>query len=259
MTANELEAASLVSNPSEGLAGFLDIWLDQFQVAGGYISATEKGGRMRPSFGFVDYSDSPAFKAAPEHLDPAAADRFQAWHEGAYLGALRALQGLLVAMPGAGELLAELVNARAERSSGSAYATAGSGSGSCPEFPDSSILDAWATCLAARDAIGALPEQHTTDDQVEVEAAHWSRCDQAEKVILETPATTPAGVAAKLRVALLHSLNEPEQEDAIRRGDFGGMDMTRMDWGDRFVVSAIRSLEAMAGETRLQSETGEPS
>lgn len=112
--------------------------------------------------------------------------------------------------------------------------------------PDAAILGAWASYLTWRDTLDALPDDKATvDEQAAFEAPYWAECDKAEAAILEAKATTPAGVAVKLKIALAHTLADRKHDAALRRGDLAALVDPELDWSERVLVSALQSLESM--------------
>ena len=114
--------------------------------------------------------------------------------------------------------------------------------------PDAAILSAWANYLAGRDTLDALPDdKESVDEQAAFEAPYWAECDKAEMTILETEATTPAGIAVKIKIALAHMLTQRTHDNALRNGDLATLADPELDWDRRVLVSALRSLEGMGG------------
>ncbi|MDR3448722.1 MAG: hypothetical protein P4M15_03055 [Alphaproteobacteria bacterium] len=122
----------------------------------------------------------------------------------------------------------------------------------CANSADSLAIDApfhaaWAQYLTAREAIRAQPDLGDNVAQTALEAPFWAICDQAEADIKAAQAKTPAGVAIKIKAALAHLLTDREHDDALRRGDLDALDRMGVDWAEQFLVSALRSLNAMEG------------
>jgi hypothetical protein len=115
-----------------------------------------------------------------------------------------------------------------------------------PIGPDDAILSAWASYVAMRDTLDALPDDKPSiDEQVAFEAPYWAVCDVAENAILVTNATTPAGIAIKIKIALAHMLTSRTHDNALRNGDLATLADPELDWDRRVLVSALQSLEAM--------------
>lgn len=111
--------------------------------------------------------------------------------------------------------------------------------------PDAAILSAWASYLAARDAVDALPDDCDREEQAAQQAPYWAECSKAEATILEEVATTPAGAAIKVKIALAHMLTYRKHDSALRSGDLAALADPELDWGERVLVSALQSLEGM--------------
>ena len=112
--------------------------------------------------------------------------------------------------------------------------------------PDAAILSAWANYLAMRDTLDALPDDKgSMDEEVAFEAPYWAECDKAEAIILTERATTPAGIAIKLKIALAHTLSQRTHDNALRTGDLAALVDPELDWSERVLVSALQSLEGM--------------
>jgi len=81
---------------SLGLDLFAATWLQRWTDAGGYVAIGRDG---KASAGFVPYEDSPHFRA-PDYSLPDEIQRADAaCRDGHYHGSMRALLGLLAAMP----------------------------------------------------------------------------------------------------------------------------------------------------------------
>lgn len=86
--------------------------------------------------------------------------------------------------------------------------------------PDAAILCAWANFLAGPDTLDALPDDEAlVDEQAAFAAPYWAECEKAEASILEANATTPAGIAVKIKIALAHTLSQRTHDNALRTGD----------------------------------------
>ena len=97
-----------------------------------------------------------------------------------------------------------------------------------------------------RDTLDALPDdKESVDEQFAFEAPYWAECDKAEMTILETEATTPAGIAVKIKIALAHTLSQRTHDNALRTGDLAALVDTDLDWSERVLVSALQSLEGI--------------
>lgn len=116
---------------------------------------------------------------------------------------------------------------------------------------DVAIVAAWDSHKTAHSIYADLPfgEVLPLGSYTPEEQAQWDVIDAAELVIQTTTAQTPLGVEIQLWVCLCHSLTDREAEQAARRCDLAYFlaDEEQLDWSDRLVLSAIRSLRAMGG------------
>jgi hypothetical protein len=122
--------------------------------------------------------------------------------------------------------------------------------------PDAAILNAWERRTAAYARYNALPSDvradptfSFADGMTDAERREWAIIDEAEADIVEAVATTPAGVAAQLWTALSHIVTERRHVEAVQRGDLVAMIAFNheLDWNEKLIVSALRSLYAMEG------------
>ncbi len=117
--------------------------------------------------------------------------------------------------------------------------------------PDGNILAAWDRITAAHAAIAECTAAPTDGSLYSPEEqAQWRVNDAAEVEILKAIADSPVGVEIQLWVALIHLVEGGDAECAILRRDLGwfaerGADM---NWSERLILSAVRSLRAMGGE-----------
>lgn len=107
--------------------------------------------------------------------------------------------------------------------------------------PDQPLFDTWHAYLAARDALRDLPD----DDPAEARA--WAVVDAAEANIRALDASTSAGVAIKLRAALVALIDDRADELVAMRGSADEIEQRNLDWPLRLIVSAMRSLETFGG------------
>lgn len=116
--------------------------------------------------------------------------------------------------------------------------------------PDAAIIAAWEQRAAAYAVYETLAE-HTGDGPYsEDELAQWTVIDLAEMLIRNVPAKTVRGAEIQLWCALYHSVGAGAGETgAALRGDLDWFDATgeELDWSDKLVLSAIRSLRAIGG------------
>lgn len=115
---------------------------------------------------------------------------------------------------------------------------------------DPAILDAWERRRAAYGRYNALPhsevpgEGYTPEEQRE-----WGIIDAAEETIRAATAHTPVGVSVQLWVSLQHHLTKREDDEACLNRDIAAFDARDgdMDWTERLIVAALRSLKTMEG------------
>lgn len=110
------------------------------------------------------------------------------------------------------------------------------------ENSDEALLHAFRQWRELHAQRNALPE--TACDE---EAALWNVIDRVETKVHDLPATTPAGVACKLWIAIPHNDSSHEEEAAAFRADLDWFvargDAT--DWSLRCIVSALVALKTM--------------
>ncbi len=116
--------------------------------------------------------------------------------------------------------------------------------------PDAAILAAWDKRGAAYATYETLAE-HTGDGPYSPEEqAQWDIIDMAELLIRNVPAKTVRGAEIQLWCAFYHIVGAQAGEtNAALRADlewFEGRD-DDLDWSEKLVVSAIRSLRAIGG------------
>lgn len=110
---------------------------------------------------------------------------------------------------------------------------------------DAPILAAFARWKDLHAKRAALPPEGHANQ----EFALWDRIDLLDKQVHDLPATTPAGIACKLWVAITHNTTEHDPEAAAFRTDLdwfvyqGGA----IDWNVRCIVSALVALKTMEG------------
>ena len=108
---------------------------------------------------------------------------------------------------------------------------------------DRVITEAFAKWQAAHRERSALPDGKDIDEQ---ERPFWNISDAAEELIRSTDATTPAGIAAKLWIALEHEMALQADSRLARAADVSAFaDDSGQDWTVRLILSALRSLKAM--------------
>jgi hypothetical protein len=113
------------------------------------------------------------------------------------------------------------------------------------------ILAAFARYQTGHAALAAL-EPHEQpepgDDMTPGEKRAWDAIDAADTEIHGIAATTPAAVACKLWVALVHSTSDRDEEQAAVRANLEWFEDRGdlLDWNLRQIVSALRDLDTMA-------------
>jgi hypothetical protein len=108
---------------------------------------------------------------------------------------------------------------------------------------DSCLLKAFALWQSLHIEREALPAQGSADN----ETALWNVIDRVETEVHDLPATTPAGVACKLWIAIPHNNASHEEEAAAFRADLDWF-VTRgdaTDWNLRCIVNALACLKSM--------------
>lgn len=103
-----------------------------------------------------------------------------------------------------------------------------------------SVADAWTQHNAAHIAMRAL-------DALADDAPLWAIIDAAEAYIAENATSDRADIETLLKIALLHTMDERDDELAIVSGDFAAMDERNdgFDFNARAVFLALRKLQAM--------------
>ena len=123
---------------------------------------------------------------------------------------------------------------------------------------DTAIEAAWARRQAAFLRYKALPLDKPPPGETETpaEQACLAIVDEAEEVIRSHVAHTPHGAAIQLKVALYSFLSQRPHEEALTRGDLDALEAGELDWPERLVLAALRSLEAQAASCNT-SNAGE--
>jgi hypothetical protein len=119
---------------------------------------------------------------------------------------------------------------------------------------DSAILAAFARRRDAHRALATLTAHGEFGKPTGEEYDLHAVIDQAEQVILDTMASTPEGVAAKIFVAAHYEAAGSCPDNwALVDGDLPGLEAVaaELDWSMKFTLSALRSLRSLhAVETR---------
>lgn len=105
---------------------------------------------------------------------------------------------------------------------------------------DQEISAEWQRWHATFARYNALPH----DDPAE--KGCWEIIDAAEAAIRAAVARTPAGAAIQVKVAFHHMLTRRDDAAALMAGDLDHLENARLDWPERLVLSALRSLETQA-------------
>lgn len=108
---------------------------------------------------------------------------------------------------------------------------------------DSALVAAW---QEARELTRAL---NGPEDVIPGEDEMQQRLDRLEQFIVNTPATTTAGVMAKLQLAVLHGLDDRADNNAMTAGDYEHLQRASRSWdfNQLAAFSALQSLRAMEG------------
>lgn len=117
--------------------------------------------------------------------------------------------------------------------------------------PDAAILCAWSEFVKITKERDALPELGTKEDD-EIRRLFFERAFKVEKGIIETPAFTIDGLAARLRSYLLSSEVDVDVWTAVI---YGGPEPKSLDDGDyrgRFIWSILKDAERIAKPRRLK-------
>ena len=110
--------------------------------------------------------------------------------------------------------------------------------------PDEALLQLWDRYVADQGAWERREAVHSTNEEL---YRFHNQQDDLILAVMDTPATTVAGVATKLKAALAECAEEPGFREHLLLGapEPGRMDVTRQE---NLIWSAIRDLERMAQE-----------
>lgn len=114
-----------------------------------------------------------------------------------------------------------------------------------PKNGDSALVAAWEEARALSQAL------NTGDEVLPYEKELLARLVQTELFIADAPATTTAGILAKLQLAALNCCDDPADNAAMVSGDYEHLQKSasnQWDFNDRVVFSALQSLRAMRAE-----------
>jgi hypothetical protein len=120
--------------------------------------------------------------------------------------------------------------------------------------PDAVILAAFERYQQGHLALQGIPDKQAPGQAfTEGETRLWAIIDAADVEVQATPATTPAGIASKLWIALVHCTQEWDIEQAAIHRNLTWCEAQgdKLDWHVRLLVSALRDLAELptsAGE-----------
>jgi hypothetical protein len=108
---------------------------------------------------------------------------------------------------------------------------------------DACLLKAFALWQSLHVEREALPPHGSADD----ETALWNVIDRVEAQVHTLPATSPAGVACKLWIAIPHIGENHAEEAAAFRADLDWFEARDkdLDWNLRCIVNALVALKSM--------------
>ena len=112
---------------------------------------------------------------------------------------------------------------------------------------DAAIIAAWDHRAAAFASLQALPDNPRGDGETPERHAQWAIIDVAEAEICTSVATTPRGAEIQLWCAAVYQFDAAEDEGPCYLGDLDYFTAQgdRLDWKDKLLIAAIRSLRAM--------------
>jgi len=118
-----------------------------------------------------------------------------------------------------------------------------------PVKGDAPIIAAWDRRAAAFLAVRALPDDAATGGETDEQSAQWSIIDTAEAEIGASVATTPRGAELQLWCAAVYQFDAAEDEAPCYRADldYFAAKGDRLDWKDKLLIAALRSLRAIGG------------
>lgn len=108
---------------------------------------------------------------------------------------------------------------------------------------DSALVAAWQEARELTKALNGPENVLPGEDEMQ------ERLDRLEQFIVSTPATTTAGVMAKLQLAVLHGLDDRADNNAMTAGDYKHLAKASKGWDFNQIAafSALQSLRAMEG------------
>jgi hypothetical protein len=111
---------------------------------------------------------------------------------------------------------------------------------------DAAICDAWDRRLAAYAKLAELHPEDDNADYTPEERDQFGIIDAAEETIRASTAATARGAELQLWTGLFHLFGAGKASDAARVGDLDWFtaNTDELDWSDKLIVSAVRSLRA---------------
>ena len=112
---------------------------------------------------------------------------------------------------------------------------------------DAAIIAAWDRRAAALANLQELPDNPRGDGETPERHAQWAIVDVAEAEICTSVAATPRGAEIQLWCAAVYQFDAAEDEGPCYLGDLDYFTAQgdQLDWKDKLLISAIRSLRAM--------------
>lgn len=107
---------------------------------------------------------------------------------------------------------------------------------------DSALTGAWQEVREVTRTLNGSEATLPNEDELQ------ARLTRAERFIVDTPATTTAGILAKLQLAILHGCDDRADNDAMTAGDYDHLQRAASEGWDfdrKATFSALQSLRAM--------------
>jgi hypothetical protein len=110
---------------------------------------------------------------------------------------------------------------------------------------DAFLMASFASYMAARQKVDSVPADGPTSDD---EKAGWAAADEAERVMVSLPASSPQGAQAKLWLALLHTVDDRAVERLVLAQDLKALQAMseQLELSARLMIDAVAALEGMA-------------
>ena len=116
-----------------------------------------------------------------------------------------------------------------------------------PVDDDAPLRAAWSLWLTMRDAYDAAPYPDVSQEELAtIEAPYWEAIGTVEQAIAEAKATTPEGVAIKIKLALEPIIPHKDGGIALRHGRLDEVVTEDLEWHEKMLVDALRDLQAMS-------------